>query len=71
MRSDFIGEAASRLSDDVVQAHPEIPWRQIVAMRNRVVHGYFDVDLDVLWSAVSVDVPQLAERVRRFAPPTA
>ncbi len=66
----IIGEASARLSDEIIDAHPEIPWRQIVAMRNRVVHGYFDVDLDILWVAVSVEVPRLAEHIRRFAPTT-
>lgn len=66
----IIGEAAARLSEEVVTAHPEVPWRQIIGMRNRVFHGYFDVDPDVLWAAVSVDVPLLAERIRRFASPS-
>lgn len=41
-----------------------MPWRQIVAIRNRVVHGYFDVDLDILWDVAAVDVPRLAGQVR-------
>lgn len=45
-------------------AHPETPWRQIIAMRNRVVHGYFEIDLDVLWDAVTLDIPQLALQVQ-------
>jgi uncharacterized protein with HEPN domain len=63
----IIGEAAARLSNEVVENHPEIPWRQIVAMRNRVVHGYFDVDLDVLWTVVDADVPKLAQAIREFS----
>ena len=63
----IIGEAAARLSNDVIAAQPEIPWRQVVGMRNRVVHGYFDVDPETLWVAVSVDVPRLAEQIRRLA----
>ena len=56
-------EAASCLSDHVTSDHPQVPWRQIIAMRNRVVHGYFEVDLDILWYVVTVDVPQLSEHV--------
>ncbi len=59
----IIGEAASHLSDNVTNDHPQVPWRQIVAMRNRVVHGYFEVDLDILWYVVTVDVPQLSAHV--------
>lgn len=55
-----IGEAASRITENVVAANPQVPWRQIVGMRNRVVHDYFDIDLDVLWAAVTSDVPRLA-----------
>lgn len=61
-----IGEASSGLSDEITSAHPEVPWRQIVAMRNRVVHGYFEVDLDILWDAVTLDVPKLAAQVQKI-----
>lgn len=63
----IIGEAASRMSDDLRQRHPEIPWRQVVGMRNRVVHGYFEVDLDLLRDAVTLDVPQLRARLAAIA----
>ena len=59
-----IGEAASGLSDELTSAHPEVPWRQIIAIRNRVVHGYFEVDLDILWDVATIDVPHLAGQVR-------
>jgi uncharacterized protein with HEPN domain len=55
-----IGEAAAGLSDGFIAQHPEVPWRQIIATRNRVVHGYFEVDLDILWDVAMIDVPQLA-----------
>ena len=59
-----IGEAAAGLSDGfITQPHPEVPWRQIIATRNRVVHGYFEVDLDILWDVAVIDVPQLASQV--------
>ena len=59
-----IGEAASGLSDELTSDHAEVPWRQIVAIRNRVVHGYFEVDLDILWDVAVIDVPRLAGQVR-------
>jgi uncharacterized protein with HEPN domain len=61
-----IGEAASGLSDEFTAEHSEIPWRQIVAVRNRVVHGYFEVDLDILWDVAVMDVPRLADQARHI-----
>jgi uncharacterized protein with HEPN domain len=58
-----IGEAAAGLSDGFIAQHPGVPWRQIIATRNRVVHGYFEVDLDILWDVAVIDVPQLASQV--------
>jgi hypothetical protein len=52
-----IGEAASRLSPDLLARFPAVPWRQ-------VVHDYFAVDLDILWAAASMDVPRLAKQVQ-------
>jgi uncharacterized protein with HEPN domain len=59
-----IGEAAAGLSDAFISQHAEVPWRQINATRNRVVHGYFEVDLDILWDVAVIDVPGLADQVR-------
>nr|WP_258165241.1 MULTISPECIES: HepT-like ribonuclease domain-containing protein [Protofrankia] len=59
-----IGEASFRLSSELTGRYRQVPWRQIVGMRHRVVHDYFAVDLDVLWAAASIDVPRLAEQVQ-------
>lgn len=61
-----IGEAASGLSDEMISEYPEVPWRQIIAIRNRVVHGYFEVDLDILWDVAVIDVPRLADQIRQI-----
>lgn len=58
-----IGEAVARISPDTTSRHPGVPWREIVGMRNRVVHDYFDVDVDILWVAATVDVPRLARDI--------
>jgi len=55
----IIGEAAARVSDDTRRAYPEIAWRQIVGMRNRIVHDYMGVDFDVVWEVVAHDLPEL------------
>jgi len=47
---EIIGEAASKVSPSTRKAHPEVPWDRIVAIRNRLIHGYFDVDLDIVWN---------------------
>lgn len=56
---EIIGEAASQVSPPFRAAHPEIPWRNATTMRNRLVHGYFDIDLDIVWSTAKVDIPTL------------
>jgi uncharacterized protein with HEPN domain len=55
----IIGEAAGRLSNDLRVRHPEIPWRSIIGMRNVLVHGYFEVDLDLVWSVVEYELDKL------------
>lgn len=54
-----IGEAASRVSEALKERYPEVPWRRIVAMRNAVVHGYFQVDWDQVWAVVERDLDPL------------
>ena len=56
---EIIGEAASKISKDFQDKHPEIPWQDIVAMRNHLIHVYFDIDLDILWDTVNKDIPRL------------
>ncbi len=63
-----IGEAARKVSPEFQVAHPEIPWRQIVGMRHRIVHDYMRVDEDVLWEVVSADLPTLLPKLEKIAP---
>ncbi len=68
---EIIGEAASRISEDTKAANPEMPWTNIVGLRNRIVHAYFEIDLDVVWKIVEDDVPALIHELERIAPPEA
>ncbi|MFO8074399.1 MAG: HepT-like ribonuclease domain-containing protein [Polyangia bacterium] len=63
---EILGEAAARVSGGFQSAHQGIPWPQVVAMRNRLVHGYDDVDLDVLWNTIVDDLPLLVEELERI-----
>ena len=58
---EIIGEAAKQVTTETRTAHPEIPWREIAGTRDRLIHGYFDVDLDVVWSIATGDLPGLVE----------
>ena len=58
-----IGEAIGRLSIDLRERHREVPWRQIIAVRHRSVHAYFDLDWQILWDAATDDIPKLRQRV--------
>jgi len=59
----LIGEAAAQLGRAFHEAHPEIPWPQIVAMRNVLVHEYFGVDLHEVWKTVEKDLPSLKQQI--------
>lgn len=61
---ELIGEAATRIPEDVRLAHSEIPWRQIIAMRNQLIHAYLGVDLDVVWDVVQVELPLLIQQLK-------
>ena len=58
-----IGEAARRVSPQLQQAHPDIPWRNIVGIRHKVVHDYFYVDYDIIWDVVTSDLPGVVSKL--------
>jgi uncharacterized protein with HEPN domain len=65
----IIGEAAARIMDkhsEFIAGNPEIPWRGMRGMRNRVAHGYFDVNLDVVWDTAQTALPDLLLRLERL-----
>ena len=61
-----IGEAAGRIDAGIRARHPEIPWRDVKGMRNRLVHGYEIIDFKLLWDTVTTDLPLLIEQLERI-----
>ena len=67
----IVGEAASKLMDqypDFTTAHPQVPWRSMRGMRNRIAHGYFDINLEVVWDTVQTALPELLQQLPASAP---
>lgn len=60
---EIIGEAVRQLPDGFKSTHPDIPWSQIAGMRNRIVHEYFRLDLEIIWQIVHEDLPDLGSRI--------
>jgi uncharacterized protein with HEPN domain len=60
---EIVGEAANKSSVLTKTQHPEIPWRAIVAMRNHLIHGYFDMDVEVVWQTANEELPRLAATI--------
>ena len=63
---EIVGEAASRVPVDIQQCYQNIPWPQIIGMRNRLVHGYDIVDYDIVWSTVTQDLPPLIAELEKI-----
>ena len=61
---EIIGEAAAKVSPEVQIKNAQIPWKEIVGTRNRLIHGYEDVDLDVVWQIATVDLLSLTDQLR-------
>lgn len=66
---EVVGEAASRVSEATTNSHTGIPWREIVGLRNRIVHAYFDIDIEVVWRIVQEDLPALIAQLENLVPP--
>jgi uncharacterized protein with HEPN domain len=66
---ELIGEAATHVPTEIREAHPDIPWRRIIATRNRLIHGYLGIDDDTLWSIIATDTPELIRMLRAVSDP--
>lgn len=63
---ELIGEAAINIPDEVRQKYAQIPWRIVIATRNRLIHGYLGIDNDTLWSIIKTDIPVLLVELRKM-----
>ncbi len=61
---EVIGEATNGVSDELRERHLRVPWRLMCATRNRLIHGYYDVDMDIVWQIVANDLPPVIKQVR-------
>jgi len=63
---EVIGEAANRIPRSFQQQHPEIEWRQIIGLRNRVIHDYFGIDYDIVWYVITKDLKKLKNKLKNI-----
>jgi len=63
---EIIGEAAARTTEEERALYPDIPWLEIISLRNRLIHGYDSVDFDILWNILTQDLPPLIEKLERI-----
>lgn len=63
---EIMGEAGARVAKECQNEFPQIPWENIIAMRNRLIHAYFDIDLDRVWDTVTDDLPPLVEELEKI-----
>jgi uncharacterized protein with HEPN domain len=63
---EIIGEAAKRLPEDLRQRYPDIPWKGMAGMRDRIIHGYDNVDFQIVWDVVKRDIPEIKPKIERI-----
>jgi uncharacterized protein with HEPN domain len=63
---EIIGEAASKISEEIKLKYPDVPWKDIIRMRNRLIHGYFEVNIELVWNTVKNNLPQLLSLLQKI-----
>lgn len=63
---EIIGEAANKISKECRREFPEVPWMDIIGMRHRLIHGYFDINLDIVWQTIKHELPELVGILKKM-----
>lgn len=63
---EIIGEASSRISDEMQEKHPNLPWFEMRAIRNKIVHDYLEINTDIIWDTVQSDLPPLKNQIKNI-----
>lgn len=63
---EIFGEAAANITKSLQEKHPKIKWRDIIGMRNRLIHAYFDIDYDIVWSALTDEIPKIIPQLTKL-----
>ncbi|MBI5303450.1 MAG: DUF86 domain-containing protein [Chloroflexi bacterium] len=66
LQIEIIGEAARNISNEFQEQHAEIPWSEMIGMRNKIVHDYFEIDVSRIWDTAKDDIPQLKKAVSKL-----
>jgi|SRR3989344_8021029 len=65
-RIEIIGEATKNLSEEFREKHNYIPWKEITKMRDKLIHNYFGIDLEITWNTIKEDIPNLKKEIKKF-----
>jgi uncharacterized protein with HEPN domain len=65
---EVIGEAANSVSPVIIEKNPGVPWKKMIGMRNRLIHGYFDINYDIVWDTIIHDIPDLIQLLKQLLP---
>ena len=63
---EIIGEATKRMPDDIRKQYPEIPWKGMAGMRDRIINGYDVIDLQIVWDVIKIDIPKIKPLMRKI-----
>jgi len=66
---EIVGEASKHASGDFRDSHPELPWSEMARARDRLIHGYFDLDYGIIWTIATVHMPQVVAALEKIVPP--
>ena len=63
---EIIGEAAKNLPTEFIEKYKDIPWKDIIGMRDKIIHQYFDIDINIVWNVLEVNLPDLKKKIKKI-----